>query len=55
VKSWEFPYMKRGSIDKSGVPYKLTIKKIMNGISNESSSIMVMPVGQKMDLRAITP
>jgi hypothetical protein len=31
VKNWESPYIKKDQIDKNGVTYKLTIKKITNG------------------------
>jgi hypothetical protein len=50
----EFPNIKRGSIDKSWVPYILAIGKIMKGLLTESSNIMVLPLGEKMDPEGIT-
>jgi hypothetical protein len=38
---------------QNGVLYKLAVGKIINDLPSESSSIMVLPLGQKMDPRAI--
>jgi hypothetical protein len=42
-------------IDKNWVPHKLAIGKITNGLLSESSSIMVLSLGQKMSPGAIAP
>jgi hypothetical protein len=37
------------------MPYKLATGKMTNGLLSESSSTMVLPLGQKMGLEAIAP
>jgi hypothetical protein len=37
------------------MPYKLAIGKMTNGLLSESSSTMVLPLGQKMGPGAIAP
>jgi hypothetical protein len=55
VKHWESPYIKKRQVKRNGVPYKLVIRSTMSGFLSESSSIMVLPLGQKMSPGAITP
>jgi hypothetical protein len=40
---------------QNGMPYKLAIKKMINGLLSESCSAMVLPVEPKMGLGAIAP
>jgi hypothetical protein len=47
--------MKKNKIDKNRVPNILAIGKMMNGLLSESSSTMVLPLGQRMSLGVITP
>jgi hypothetical protein len=40
---------------RNKVPYKSATARMMNGLLSESSSIMVLPLGQKMGPGTITP
>jgi hypothetical protein len=46
--------MRKEQAERDGVPYKLETGKMMSGLPSESFSIIVLPLGQKMDLGAIT-
>jgi hypothetical protein len=54
VKNLGVPIYKEKLNRQNGVPYKLAIGKMMNGL-NKSFSTMVLPLGQKMGLGAIAP
>jgi hypothetical protein len=47
--------MKKKQVERNSLPHKLAIGRITNGLPNESFSIMVLPLGQKMDPGATAP
>jgi hypothetical protein len=55
VKNWESPSMKKRQVERNGVPYKLVTGRMMRGLQSKSSSVMVLPLGQKMGSEAIGP
>jgi hypothetical protein len=55
MKNWEFPYVRKEQAERDGAPYKLAIRNTTSGLTSESFSIMVLPLGQKMDLGAFAP
>jgi hypothetical protein len=42
--------MRKEHAERDGVTYKLETRKMMSGLPRESFSIMVLPLGHKMDL-----
>jgi hypothetical protein len=46
--------MRKEQAERDGVPYKLETGKMMGGLPSASFSLMVLPLGQKMNLGAIT-
>jgi hypothetical protein len=47
--------MKKRQIERSKVPYKLVIGRMMSGLPSDFSSIMILPLGQRMGPGAIAP
>jgi hypothetical protein len=42
--------MRKEHAERDGVTYKLETRKMMSGLPRESFSIMILPLGHKMDL-----